>query len=142
MPHVNKKTSSAKWKFNSNKKLGLEWAVNDRENHLEKKSDPKNRKNSKNQREIAACEQKTTTEKPNFCSNTVFSLYFKIRAKKKSRRKTTRLFAPLPVSAWPKSLLQFDFKNHENVWTDLKKKHSRTSPDVQFKEFPLTKQKN
>ena len=39
-------------------------------------------KNSKNQSEIAACEQKTTTEKPNFCSNTVFSLYFKIRAKK------------------------------------------------------------
>ena len=40
------------------------------------------KKNSKNQSEITACEQKTTTEKPNFCSNTVFSLYFKIRAKK------------------------------------------------------------
>ena len=39
-------------------------------------------KNSKNQSEIAACEQKTTSEKANFCSNTVFSLYFKIRAKK------------------------------------------------------------
>ena len=52
----------------------------DWENHLEKKSDPKNRKNSKNQSEIAACEQKTTTEKQNFCSNTVFSLYLKIRA--------------------------------------------------------------
>ena len=52
-----------------------------------KKSDPKNRKNSKNQSEIAACEQKTTTEKPNFCSNTVFSIYFKIRAKKNSRRR-------------------------------------------------------
>ena len=25
-------------------------------------------------------------------------------------------------SAWPKSLLQFDSKNHENLWTDLKKK--------------------
>ena len=24
--------------------------------------------------------------------------------------------------AWPKSLLQFDFKNHENVWTDFKKR--------------------
>ena len=45
----------------------------DWENHLEKKFDPKNRKNSKNQSEIAACEQKTTTEKPNFCSNTQFS---------------------------------------------------------------------
>ena len=29
-------------------------------------------------------------------------------------------------------------KNHD----DEIKKHSRTSPDVQFKEFPLTKQKN
>ena len=26
--------------------------------------------------------KETTTEKPNFCSNTVFSFYFKIRAKK------------------------------------------------------------
>ena len=35
--------------------------------NLRKKSDPKNRKkNSKNQSEIAACEQKTTNEKMNF----------------------------------------------------------------------------
>ena len=47
-----------------------------------KKSDPKNRKNNKNQSEIAACEQKTTRERANFCSNIFFSLYFKIRAKK------------------------------------------------------------
>ena len=53
----------------------------DWENQLEEKSDPKKRKNSKNYSEIAACEQKTTSEKANFCSNTVFSLYFKIRAK-------------------------------------------------------------
>ena len=71
-------------------------------NGLEKpfrlKSDPKNRKTSKNRREIAACEQKTTSETANFCSNTFFSLYFKIRAKN-SRRKTTCVFAPIPVSA-------------------------------------------
>ena len=48
----------------------------------EKNPITKNRKNRKNQSEIAACEQKITTEKPNFCSNTVFSFYFKIRAKK------------------------------------------------------------
>ena len=54
----------------------------DWENHLEKKSDPKNQKPRKNQSEIAACEQKTTSEKPNFCSNTVFAIFFKIRAKK------------------------------------------------------------
>ena len=40
------------------------------------------RKTVKNRSEIAACEQKTTTENANFCSHTVFSLYFKIRAKK------------------------------------------------------------
>ena len=34
-----------------------------------KKSDPKNRKNSKNQSEIAACEQKTTSEKWKLGSN-------------------------------------------------------------------------
>ena len=79
---MNKKTTSEKWKFNSNKKLGLYWAVNGLGKPFRKKSNPKNQKNIKNQSEIAACEQKTTTEKPNFCSNTVFSLYFKIRAKK------------------------------------------------------------
>ena len=53
----------------------------DWENHLEKNPIQKIEK-TENQSEIAACEQKTTTEKPNFCSNTVFSLFFKIRAKK------------------------------------------------------------
>ena len=64
-----------------------------------KKSDLKNRKTVKT-KEIAACEQKTTSEKANFCLNTVFSLYFEIRAKISRRRtRTTRFFAPLPVSA-------------------------------------------
>ena len=36
MPHVNKKTTSEKWKFNSNKKLGLEWLWMDWENYLDK----------------------------------------------------------------------------------------------------------
>ena len=53
----------------------------DWENHLEKNPIQKIEK-TVNQREIAACEQKTTSEIANFCSNTVFSLYFKIRAKK------------------------------------------------------------
>ena len=92
-------------KFGSYKKLGLELTMNGLGKPFRKKSEPKNRKNGKNQSEIAACEQKTTTEKANFCSNTVFSLYFKIRAKKISRRKTTLFFAPFPVSARPKSPL-------------------------------------
>ena len=72
----------------------------DWENHLEKNSDTKIQKNSKNRSELAACEQKTTREKAKFCLNTVFSLYFKIRAKKISRSKARRFSAaPLPVSA-------------------------------------------
>ena len=94
----------------------------DWENYLEKNPIQKIEKTVKIRMKLPHVNKKTITEKPNFCSNTVFSLYFKIRAKKISRRKTTRFFAPFPVSAWPKSLLQFDFKNHENVWTDLKKK--------------------
>ena len=76
------------------------------ENHL-KKSERKTRKNSKNQSEIAACEQKTTTEKPNFCSNTIFSLYFKIRAKKLHASK------PLAFS------LHFRFRRDQNYFSNL-----------------------
>ena len=64
--------------------------------------------NSKNQSEIAACEQKTTSEKANFCSNTVFLLYFKIRARKFHAAK------PLAFS------LHFQFRrdqNHYSNWT-------------------------
>ena len=55
----------------------------DWENALEKNPIQKiEKKPSKNQSGIAACEQKTTSEKANFCSNTIFSPYFKFRAKK------------------------------------------------------------
>ena len=107
---MNKKSPSAKWKFNSNKKLGLEWAVNGLGKPVRKKSDPKNRENSKNQSEIAACEQKTATEKPNFCSNTVFSLYFQIRAKKIHAAK------PLAFS------LHFLFRRDQNHYSNLTSK--------------------
>ena len=77
-----------------------------------KKSDPKNRKNSKNQSEIAACEQKTTTEKPNFCSNTVFSLYFKIRAKK--------IHAAKPLAFSLHFLFRRDQNRHSNLTSKMK----------------------
>ena len=48
------------------------------ENHLENNSIEKS---SKNRSDNAACEHKTTSEKANFCSYTVFKLYFKIRKK-------------------------------------------------------------
>ena len=55
----------------------------DWENHLDKKSDQKFKETVKiDGMEDAACEQKTTSERANFYSNTFFSLYFKIRMKK------------------------------------------------------------
>ena len=72
-----------------------------------KKTNPKNRKNSKNQIEIASCQQKTTSGKANFCSNTVFSLYFKFRAKKFHAAK------PLAFS------LHFLFRSEQNHYSNL-----------------------
>ena len=103
-----------------------------------KKSDPKNRRNSKNQSEIAACEQKTTMEKPNFCSNTVFSLYFKIRAKKVHATK------PLAFS------LHLLFRRDQNHYSNsnskimkmceqiLKKNIAERSPETTRSRIPFT----
>ena len=107
--------------------------MNGLEKPFRKKSDPKNRKKSKNQSEIAACEQKTTSEKANFLFKHRFLSTLNLERKNFTPQHQS-LFAPLPVSALPKSLLQFDFKNHENVWTDLKKKDSAP---IQFKFFEL-----
>ena len=82
----------------------------DWEKHLEKNPIQKTEKTEKIKSEIAACEQKTTTEKPNFCSNTVFSLYFKIRAKKIHAAK------PLAFS------LHFLFRRDQNHYSNLTSK--------------------
>ena len=50
----------------------------------------KNRKNSKHQNKIAVCEQKDNNEKASFCSNSIFSIYYKFRAKK--------CYAPKPLA--------------------------------------------
>ena len=113
MPHV-KKTTSEKGKCNWNKKkLGLEWAANGLGKPFRKKFDPKNRKNSKNQSEIAACEQKTTTEEPNFCSNTVFLLYFKIRMKFTPQNHS--LFRSISCFGVTKIVTTIWLQNHENM---------------------------
>ena len=83
-----------------------------------KKSDPKNRINSKNQSEIAACEQKATTEKPNFCSKTVFSLYFKIRAK------AIHATEPLAFS------LHFLFRRDQNHYSNLTRKITKMCEQI------------
>ena len=74
MPHVNKKTTTEKWKFGSNKNLGLEWTTNGSGKTFRKKSNPKNRKTVKNQSEIAACEHKTTCEKAIFFKHRFLTL--------------------------------------------------------------------
>ena len=53
----------------------------DWENHLEKNPIRKSEK-VKVRVKMPHVNKKTTTEKPNFCSNTVFSLYFENRATK------------------------------------------------------------
>ena len=84
--------------------------------------------NSKHQIEIATCVQKLPRKR--FLVKTPFShSTFKLE-RTKFTPQTTRFFAPLPVSAWPKSLLQFDFKINENIWTDLKKNLAGTIPET------------
>ena len=61
----------------------------DWENHLQNNPVQKSEKNSKNQRKIAACEQKTTSEKAN---QTPFSRSTLNLEQKNLRRITTRFF--------------------------------------------------
>ena len=102
-------------------------------NHLEKNPIQKIEKNSKNQSEIAACEQKTTTDKANFCSNTVFSLYFKIRAKK--------FHAAKPLAFSLNFLFRCDQNHYSNLTSKIMKMCEQTlkkdSAPIQFKFFEL-----
>ena len=84
----------------------------------------KKSKNSKHQSEIAACEHKTTSEKTNFCSNTVSSLYFKIRAKKFHAAK------PLGFS------LHFLFRRDQNYYSNLTSKIMKMCEDILKKTAP------
>ena len=54
----------------------------DWENDLEKNPIQKIEKTVKIKMKLPHVNKKTSSEKANFCSNTVFSLYFKIRAEK------------------------------------------------------------
>ena len=104
--------------------------MNGLEKPIRKTSDPTNRRNSKNQSEIAACEQKTTSEKANFCSNIVSTLYFKFKAKKFHAAK------PLTFS------LHFLFRRDQNHYSNLNSKILKMceqilkdSAPIQFKFF-------
>ena len=71
---------------------------------------------------IAACEQKTTSEIANFCSDTVFSLYFNFRAKKFHDAK------PLAFS------LHFLFRRDQNHYSNLTSKIMKMCEQILKKE--------
>ena len=88
LPHVNKKPLARNKNLVQTKtrpRMNYEWIGKTLSKKIEKK-------NSKYQSEIAACVQKTTSEKANFSANTVFSLYFKFRARKFHAAKPLPLF--------------------------------------------------
>ena len=95
-------------------------------NHLEKKSNPKKWKNSKKQSKIAACEQRTTSEKANFRPNTVFTLYFKIRARKVHAAKSL-VFS-----------LHFLFRRDHNHYSNLTSKIMKMCEQILKRQRPNT----
>ena len=107
--------------------------MNGLEKPFRKKSGPKSRKNSKNQSEIAACEQKSTCEKTNFCSNTVFSLYFKFGSKK--------IHAAKPLAFSFHFLFRRGQKHHSNLTLKIMKMCEqilkKDSAPIHFKFFEL-----
>ena len=87
----------------------------------------KKSKNSKNQSEIAACEQKTTSEKANFSSDTVFSLYFKIRV--------IKFHAAKPLAFLLHFLFRCDHNHYSNLTSKIMKMCEQIlrKPSIQFK---------
>ena len=77
------------------------------------KFDPKNRKNSKNQSEIAACEQKTTSEKASFCSNTFSHSTLNLERKK--------FYAAKPIAFLLNYLFRRDQNHHSNLTSKIMK---------------------
>ena len=120
------KTISEKRKFVSNKKLGLKWTMNGLRKPFRKNLIQKVEKQQKSQWNCRMW-KKPQARKRIFVQTPFSHSTLKLE-RKNSRRKTTLFFAPFPVSAWPKSLLQFDFINYENVWTDLKRQRPNTIP--------------
>ena len=105
----------------------------DWENHLEKNPIQKIEKKTVKIKVKLPHVNKTTSEKAIFCSNTVFSLYFKFRAKK--------FYAATPLAFSLYLLFRRDQNHYSNltskimnVWTDLKKKHSRKNSGNDTKE--------
>ena len=99
-----------------------------------KRSDPKKKKkNSKIRVKLPYVNKKTPSSKANFCSNTVFSLYFKIRAKKFHTAK--------PVTFWLHLLFRRDQNHYSNLTSKIMKMFAqilkKDSAPIQFKFFDL-----
>ena len=109
----------------------------DWKNHLEKNPVQIIEKTVKIRVKLPRVNKKTTTEKPNFCSNIIFSLYFKIRAKKIHAAK------PLAFS------LHFLFQRDQNHDSNLTSKIMKMSQQIlkkktapQYKSNSLNLKKN
>ena len=112
MPHVNKNSLARKRKLvqKNRPRMNYEWSGKTiRKKHpIQKKT-----RNGKNQSGNSACEQKITSEKAYFCSNTVFSLYFKFRAKK--------FHATKPLAFSLHFLFRRDQKHYSNLTLKITK---------------------
>ena len=113
----------------------MEW-----ENHIEKISYQKNRKKSENQSEIAACEQKTTSQKAIFFQ-TPFSHSTFILKQKKIHAANTLAFSFHFLSRRDQNHYSNLTSKIMKMCEQIFKKNSTTSPVVQFKEFSLTREK-
>ena len=120
----------------------------DWENHLEENPIQKIEKTVKIKVKLPHVNKKPTSEKANFCSNTVFSLYFKFRAKKFPAAK--------PLAFLFHFLFRCDQNHYSNLTKIMKmceqilkkktahqynsnslncKKHSSTTPEIELKEL-------
>ena len=106
------------------KKLGLEWAVKGLGKHLQKNPFQKIEKTVKIRVKLPHVNKKPPTEKPNFCSNTIFALYCKIRAKKIHAAK------PLAFS------LHFLFRRDQNHYSNLTSKIKKMCEQILKKTKP------
>ena len=124
MRHVNKNTTSEKWKFASNNYLGLKRTMNGLEKPFRKKSDPKQNK-SKNQSEIAASEQTLLARKRIFVQTPIsHSTLSKISAKKFHAAK------PLVFS------LHFLFRRDQNHYRNMTSKIMKMCVQILKKTAP------
>ena len=94
----------------------------DWENNLRKKSDPKKIEKTVKVRVKLPHVNKRPVAKKQIFVQTPFSHSNLKSEQKNSRRRATLFLAPFPASAWPKSLLQFDFTQIVKMCEQIKKR--------------------